>query len=66
MKYAAKKGLMLLLTMLIVSFLVFVAFQILPGDPTTKLLGTQATPERIAALRAELGLDDPWLVRYWN
>ena len=57
---------MLLLTMLIVSFLVFVAFQILPGDPTTKLLGTQATPERIAALRAELGLDDPWLVRYWN
>ena len=44
MKYAAKKGLMLLLTMLIVSFLVFVAFQILPGDPTTKHLGTQATP----------------------
>lgn len=66
MKYAAKKGLMLLLTMLIVSFLVFVAFQIIPGDPTTKLLGTQATPERIAALRAELGLDDPWLLRYWN
>ena len=66
MKYAAKKGLMLLLTMLIVSFLVIVAFQILPGDPTTKLLGTQATPERIAALRAELGLDDPWLLRYWN
>ncbi len=66
MKYAVKRGIMMLFTMLAVSFLVFVAFQIIPGDPTTRLLGTQATPERIAALRAELGLDDPWLLRYWN
>ena len=35
-----------------------------PGDPTAKLLGEQATPERVEALRQELGLDRPFLERY--
>ena len=52
MKYAAKKIGLMLLTMVIVSFLAFLAFQVIPGDPAVKLLGTEATPERIAALRA--------------
>lgn len=56
MKYAAKKIGLTLLTMVIVSFLAFLAFQVIPGDPAVKLLGTEATPERIAALRAEMGL----------
>lgn len=64
MKYAARKVLMMLLTMVIVSFFAFLAFQIIPGDPTTKLLGSDATAEAVAALRAELGLDRPVLVRY--
>ena len=51
MKYAAKKIGLTLLTMVIVSFLAFLAFQVIPGDPAVKLLGTEATPERIAALR---------------
>ncbi len=46
--------------------LAFLAFQVIPGDPTTKMLGTEATPEAVAALRAELGLDRPFPVRYWN
>ena len=46
MKYAAKKIVWMLLTMVIVSFLAFLAFRIIPGDPTAKLLGEQATPER--------------------
>ena len=51
MKYAAKKIVWMLLTMVIVSFLAFLAFRIIPGDPTAKLLGEQATPPATAAGR---------------
>ena len=44
--------------------LAFMAFQLIPGDPTTKLLGTDYTPERAEALREELGLNRNVLVRY--
>lgn len=64
MKNIAKKFLMMLLTMVIVSFFAFLAFQIIPGDPTTKILGSEATAESVAALQAELGLDRPFFVRY--
>ncbi len=66
MKYAAKKFLTLIITLFIVSLLAFLAFQIIPGDPTTKLLGTEATEAARAELRAELGLDRPIPVRYWD
>ncbi len=66
MKYAAKKVLTLIITLFIVSLLAFLAFQVIPGDPTTKLLGTEATPEAAEALRVELGLDKPFLTRYWD
>ena len=66
MKYAAKKIVWMLLTMVIVSFLAFLAFRIIPGDPTAKLLGEQATPERVEALRQELGLDRPFFTRYFE
>ena len=64
MKYALKRILMLLLTMLIVSFLTFAAFALISGDPAEAMLGTEATPEQLAALRHELGLDRPFLTRY--
>ena len=64
MKYAAKRIAMLLLTMVIVSLLTFVAFDLISGDPATAMLGTEATPEKITALREELGLNRPLLVRY--
>lgn len=66
MKNIVKKALMMILTMVIVSFFAFLAFQIIPGDPTTKLLGSDATAESVAALRAELGLDRPFFVRYFE
>ena len=50
--------------MLMVSFLTFAAFSLISGDAAIAALGTSATPERLAALRAELGLDRPLLVRY--
>ncbi|MBQ7840101.1 MAG: ABC transporter permease [Lachnospiraceae bacterium] len=64
MKYFGKKLAGLIITLLVVSFLVFAAFAIIPGDPATAMLGTEATPERLAALREEMGLNDPLMVRY--
>lgn len=64
MKYAGKKILSMLATLLIVSFLVFFAFAVIPGDPAVAKLGTQATPERLHALREEMGLNRPFFVRY--
>ena len=64
MKYAAKRVLMLLLTMVIVSLLAFVAFDLISGDPATAMLGTEATPEKVAVLREQLGLNRPLLARY--
>lgn len=62
--YFAKKLLVMMVTLVAVSFLVFLAFEIIPGDVATSQLGTEATPERVAALRHELGLDRPFIVRY--
>ena len=64
MKYAIRRIAMLLLTMVIVSLLAFVAFDLISGDPATAMLGTQATEGSVAALRTELGLDRPLLLRY--
>lgn len=47
-----------------VSFLVFLAVYLIPGDPAEKLLGTAATQENILSLRGELGLDKPFLIQY--
>ena len=59
MKYIAKKAVTMLVTLLVISILAFLAFEVLPGDPTTKMLGTEWTVERAEVLRHELGLDVP-------
>lgn len=64
MKYLLKKFLTLIITLFAVSFLAFLAFQIVPGDAATHLLGTEATAERLEALREQLGLNRPMLVQY--
>ncbi|MBO4750675.1 MAG: ABC transporter permease [Lachnospiraceae bacterium] len=64
MKYLVKKIITLIMTLFLVSVLAFLAFQIIPGDVVTSILGTEATPEREEALRKELGLDKPPVVRY--
>ena len=50
--------------LLAVSVLVFCATLLLPGDPARAILGQQATPERIAALNAQLNLDQPAVVYF--
>ena len=53
-----------LATMVMVSILIFVGIEALPGDPATAILGQQASEENLAALRKELKLDLPPHVRY--
>ncbi len=64
MKYVLGRLVMLAVTMAAVSFLTFAAFDLISGDPATAMLGTQATEEKVEALREELGLNHPLLVRY--
>lgn len=66
MKYIAKKLATLIITLFIVSVAAFIAFQIIPGDVVTSILGTEATEEREEQLREELGLNDPPVERYIN
>ena len=52
------------ITLLIVSLVVFFLTSLLPGDAVQEMLGQEATPEAVAALRAQLGLDQPVYLRY--
>jgi peptide/nickel transport system permease protein len=51
-------------TLFVISLLVFAATQALPGDPAQAILGMTATPERVAALREQLGLNEPLIEQY--
>ena len=64
MRYFGKKILTLIMTLFLVSVAAFLAFQIIPGDVVTSILGTEATQEREEQLREELGLDRPPAERY--
>ena len=64
MQYVLKKTGVLLVTLMLVSLFAFLAFEIIPGDPTTMLLGSEYTPERAEALRHSMGLDRNVLARY--
>ena len=48
-----------------VTFLIFTIMNFTPGDPAIMILGEGATPEAYAALREEMGLNEPFLVRYF-
>ncbi|TDY97074.1 UNVERIFIED_ORG: peptide/nickel transport system permease protein [Herbaspirillum seropedicae] len=60
----ARRLLLSVPTLLLVSMVVFSLLAVLPGDPVAAILGMEATPEAAAALRLKLGLDDPLLVQY--
>lgn len=64
MKYIIKKMITLIITLLVVTFLTFIAFEIIPGDSAVIGLGVDATEEQVEAYREQLGLNDPVLVRY--
>jgi len=58
------KAISAVVIVLIVSFGVYGLIELLPGDPAIAILGEEATPELIETVRADLQLDDPFVVRY--
>ncbi len=63
-KYILRRILMMIPVMLGVMLIVFTMMYITPGDPAEIILGDAATPETVAELRDEMGLDDPYIVRF--
>jgi peptide/nickel transport system permease protein len=63
LRYIARRLLGAVVTVLTVATVVFLLMEIIPGDPTRRILGEDATPREIAELRRHLGLDRPPLVR---
>lgn len=66
MKAVIKRILIFIITLLLVSMVAFLMFQVIPGDSIITKLGMDATPERIAELREEYGLNGNVIVRYFN
>lgn len=65
-KYILKRMLWVLPVILGVSFVVFSIMHFSPGDPALIILGESAPPEAVAQLQAEMGLDRPFLVQFFN
>jgi peptide/nickel transport system permease protein len=63
-KFIGRRLIYLLPVLLAVTLLTFLVASLLPGDLASTILGDQATPEKVAALRAEMGLDLPLWQRY--
>jgi peptide/nickel transport system permease protein len=64
--YAARRLLHMIPIAFGVTLLVFFLIHLVPGDPARTMLGTRATPERIAQLHQQWGLDEPLPVQYWR
>jgi peptide/nickel transport system permease protein len=63
-RLVVSRALLSLLTLLLVSIIIFAMLEVLPGDVASRILGRDATPESLAALRAQLHLDEPAPERY--
>ena len=63
-RYALRRIAMLIPIMVVVSFVVFCLMAFLPGDPAINILGPSATPDAVAKVNEELGLDQPLFNRY--
>ncbi len=64
--YVARRLLQLVPIVLGVTILVFFLIHLVPGDPARTMLGTHATPQKVALLHHQWGLDKPLPVQYWR
>ena len=65
-KYILKRLLLLIPVVIGITLFIYVILSAAPGDPAQLILGMDASLEDLAALRAELGLDKPVIVQYFN
>lgn len=63
-RYIGKRLVAMIPVLFLVSVIVFTLIRLIPGDPAVAMLGEEATPQMITALRAEFGLDQPIPVQY--
>ncbi|MGX9351858.1 ABC transporter permease [Shimia sp. W99] len=66
LRYSLKRLASLVISLAIASLVIFLVIEVAPGDPASYMLGINAQPETVAALRSELGLDVPKAERYLN
>jgi peptide/nickel transport system permease protein len=64
LRYTLKRLISLAVSLAVASLVIFLVVEVAPGDPAAFMLGINAQPETVAALRAELGLDVPKWQRY--
>lgn len=62
----ARRLLITIPLLFVISFLIYGLIVLVPGDPAVALAGQNPTADQIAAVRSDLGLDDPFLVQYWH
>lgn len=65
-RFLIKRFSVMLAMLVVVAMAVFSVLFVLPGDPAQLILGIHATPEKLASLRAQLGLDRPFWVQFWS
>lgn len=64
LKYIAKRLLMLIPVILGISFIIFSIMSLTPGDPARLILGENASEQQVHELRTQMGLDNPFVIRY--
>jgi len=64
-RYIAKRGVLLVIIILFVSIASFFLIHLLPGNPTDTILGPNQTPENVATVNRELGLNKPLIAQYF-
>ena len=64
LRYILTRAFSLGLSLILASVVIFALIEVIPGDPASYMMGLNATPENLAALRAELGLDAGPMARY--
>ena len=65
-RYVLGRLISLVISLIVASIVIFAVIEVIPGDPAAFMLGVNARPDTIAALRAEMGLDQPVILRYFD
>ncbi len=65
-RYALGRLTSLIISLFVASLVIFAVIEVIPGDPAAFMLGVNAQPDTIAALRAEMGLDQSVITRYFG
>lgn len=66
MRFIVRRLALFVAVLLVMSMVIFVVVHVLPGDMATVIAGVNATPTQVSRLRAQLGLDKPLFMQYWD